>query len=161
MHKFSILLLLLALVQPALAADEALGIGDSVPQMALPDQFGVQHRLGQEPGQGPERVLFAADRPGSRLAQQALAGWDSDRMRAARLDYVADISGMPAPITRLFALPALKKLPYPVLLIQDADGGAMLPHRGNQATLITVADGHITAIDYFEAAAPLRDALGD
>jgi hypothetical protein len=150
--RFITAIAILALITTGAAA---LGAGDPLPRLVLADQQERPHRLGPD----TRAVVFSADRPGSKVAEAALAGWNGARMQRSGLYYVADISGMPRMITRMLALPAMRDLPYPVLLAQDPAETAALPRRTNHATLLRVQHGRIEAVDHFDDSAALSAAL--
>lgn len=151
------LVLLTWAASAASAIADALVVGDSLGLAPLEDQHGQARPLGS----GVRVVLFAADRPASKVAEQALEGSPPELFAAGRLAYVADLSGMPDPITDLFALPALRGRPYPVLIAREAALTAVLPRRPNAATLLRVRDGRIAQVAFYTDADTLRAALAD
>ena len=74
--------------------------------------------------------------------------------------YFADISGMPALVTRMFALPALREMPFAVGLGRDATQLADLPRQKGAATIVRVADGKVATIEYARNAGQLMQAIG-
>ncbi len=80
-----------------------------------------------------------------------------------RLIYLADISGMPAIVTSMFALPKLRSLPFSIALVRDANEAtqiADLPRQPGTATLLRLEDGRITRLDAVRNSTELRLALG-
>jgi len=74
------------------------------------------------------------------------------------LVYVADISGMPAVISRMFAIPKMRKRPYRVLL--DRDGAVVrdLPRVEGRPTLVALDRLRIVRIEHPASAEELKRA---
>ena len=72
---------------------------------------------------------------------------------------MADISRMPSLVAKLFALPAMRKRPYRMLLDRDGTATADFPARAGEVTLLRLHDGTIERVDYAASAAALRAAL--
>ena len=67
---------------------------------------------------------------------------------------------MPAMVTRMFALPKLRKLPFAVGLVQKPEITAHLPRKPGEVTLITLEQGRVQAIEYLPTEAALLHSLG-
>ena len=149
--------LALAVAGASALAAEAVGPGQPLPPLALADQHDAPWRV--EPG--TRLLVFAADKAASDLAAEALGADGAQRLAAQRALYLADIHAMPALVTRMFALPALRALPYRVGLARDAAQAAGLPSRRGQVTLLELdADGRVGAVAYAADVATLRARLG-
>lgn len=145
-----------ALGWAAVAAAAPIEPGALLPAFALQDQ----NERPWSVAPGTRRVVFAADRAGSELVQAALGAEGAQRLAAARAVYVADIHAMPSLVTRLFALPALRALPYPVGLVRDDQAATDLPRRAGQATVFELdAQGAVAAVHYAADAAALLALL--
>jgi len=132
-------------------------VGDPLPTLALRDQHGAERRV-----EGDDRVLlFSRDMAGNDVAEVALAGTDADGawMEQRGVVYAADIHRMPGLVTRLFALPALRRRPYPMLLDRAGDATAHLPAREEHVTWIGLRDGRVEAVRFYAAAGALEEAL--
>lgn len=137
---FALLSLCLLLNPAAIAAN--LGVGDTVPPLALTDQFDQPHTLAAD----TRWLLFSHDRAVSDALHPVLAA-----LPAAQRDgvvYVADISRMPALVSKLFAVPAMRTLPFAVWLARDAANVAMLPQEPGKLTVLALKDGKVAAVHY-------------
>ena len=105
-------------------------------------------------------VLFAADKAASDLVTEALRERGAEVLRERQAVFLADIHAMPSLVTRLFALPALRELPFAIGLARDAALSAGIPRYKAQVTLVTLRDGVVEAISHLESAAQVRLALG-
>ena len=105
---------LLGMLLPGLAL--AVEKGSTLEPWTLQDQFEKAHSLDDS-----TRVLLVArDMDGSKLVKAALAERPKGYLEARHALFLADISRMPALISRLFAVPAMRDYSYPVLLDRDA-----------------------------------------
>jgi len=65
-------------------------------------------------------VVFASGKTVSDMVSTVLAAEPAGVVDRLRLVYVADISGMPALVEGMFALPKRRQLPVPIALVRDA-----------------------------------------
>ncbi|WP_052383601.1 hypothetical protein [Pseudacidovorax intermedius] len=148
-------LLAVALLPAAGAAESELAVGSALPPLSVNDQFDRPVVVDA----GTRLVLFAADKAAGDVATEALKA-HPDVLAQQRLVYVADISGMPAVITRMFALPKMRDLPFPVGLVRDAQLTAALPRKAGMLTLMVLEGGTVRGIEYLPDAAAVRSRLG-
>lgn len=105
-------------------------------------------------------LIFSAEKSVSDLITQVLGMQGSNILEQAGAVYVADISAMPSLVTRMFAMPKLRALPFQVGLAREAASVADLPRRPGAATLLTLKDSKVTQVRYAQTEADLRQALG-
>jgi hypothetical protein len=135
---------------------EAYVVGDRMEPFSLEDQHGAEHRV-----DGSVRiVLFSRDMEGGDLIRQALAETQPELLDRQRAVYVADISGMPRLIAKMFALPKMRKRPYPMLLDRDGIATARLPDVDERATLLFCKDLRIIRVLHLADAAGVQKQLG-
>lgn len=137
------------------AAASELAVGDTFPPLSVNDQFDRPVAVDA----GTRLVLFAADKAAGDVATEALMA-HPEVLAQQRLVYLADISGMPAVITRMFALPKMRDLPFPVGLVRDAQLTATLPRKAGMLTLMVLEGGTVRGIEYLPDAAAVRSRLG-
>ncbi|MGH0035787.1 MAG: DUF4440 domain-containing protein [Myxococcota bacterium] len=147
--------LLLAPLAGAAHADDALEPGDPFPEVTLEDQHGRPHTLDA----GVRLVLFSADMDAGDIAEEALEEDGASLLEAARAVSVSDIERMPALVTKLFALPSMRRRPYPMLLDRDGETTSRWPAEPGRVTLLTLRDSTLVSVEAFDAAAPLREVL--
>ncbi len=136
-------------------ADQTLGVGDALPPVSLTDQHDVEHRI-----DGSLRhVLFSRDMDAGKVAKEALEEDGATLLESSGTAYVSDIARMPAIITRMFALPSMRRRDYPMLLDRDGAATAAWPAREGRATLMTLDAGRIAALESFDDPDALRAAL--
>ena len=67
-----------------------------------------------------------------------LSKQDKDYLSRHKIQYIADISGMPGLVVSMFALPKMKKYPYIILLNYEDDFQEKVPHEKGKVTLISL-----------------------
>lgn len=151
----SLLLLILALILPSALPAQSLTVGDDIPRLSLPDQHGRELSITIE----TRILIFTADRDGGDIVNQVLGSLTADQLEALRIRNVADISGMPSFVARMFALPSMREYPYSILLGHEARDTAMLPRRRDRISVLHLGKGKIQKIEYPASIEELRQAL--
>jgi len=148
-------LVLASLLLAGVAAAEPYAVGDTIEGFSLEDQHGAVHDV-----DGRVRVIFfSRDMDGGELLEKALADRDPEFLNEISAVLVADISGMPRLIARLFALPSMRKRPYPMLLDRDGDTTASLPDVEDQATVILLKDLRVVRVDHYASEEALAESI--
>lgn len=148
------LTLLFALPVASLAAPY--GVGSPPPALSLEDQHGRQVSVMPE----TRIILFAADKAASDLANEVLGNEKEGVLARLQAVYLADISGMPALVTKLFALPAMRALPFSIGLAREAGLLADLPRQKGAVTVMRLADGKVGKVEHAADATQLKQMLG-
>lgn len=130
--------------------------GDRVVPFTLSDQYG-------EPGSVDDRtrvVLFAAEMDAGDLVHEALEANASLRDLAA-LDavFVSDIHRMPALVSRLFALPSMRRRPYRMLLDREPGPTVRLPREEGRVTILRLNALVIESVTFAADAAAIAAEL--
>lgn len=131
-----------------MAAEAAeLKAGDPFPPYALEDAFGRTNALNPQ----TRAVLVASEKGVSERLTAWLKARDAGFLAAHRTEYVSDITPMPAIITHLFALPKIRKYPFPLLLARDPQFARTYPHQPGRIALFLL-DGQqvITGLHFLE-----------
>ena len=87
------------------------------------------------------------------LGRAVIQKWDE------LVAYIADISSMPAAITRMFAVPAMRKYGYRVLLDRESRVVPRFPGDADKVLWVTLDHGRFVSQREFSDANALRDAL--
>lgn len=153
-HRPLIALFCLGLSFGALSAP--LATGSPAPALTLEDQHGKPVAVTP----ATRLVLFAADKAASDLASEVLGQEKTGVLTRLQAAYLADISAMPSLVTRMFALPAMRELPFSIGLTRDAAVLADLPRQKGAVTVIRLADGQVGSVDYARDSAQLKQLLG-
>jgi len=160
MRHFPVLLglLMMSLAAPTLAEEVPVpyGVGDTIEGFSLEDQHGDTGTVDAT----TRVILFSRDMPGGDLLKEALSDVQAEALEARGAVYVSDISGMPALVSRLMAVPAMRRRPYDLLLDRDGGVTARLPDAIRQATLIHLDALRIERIEHASDVPTIRASLG-
>jgi hypothetical protein len=154
--RIGLLVVGLALLAALPVRAEPWAAGERIEPFSLEDQHGTVRHVDA----GTRVVLFSRDMDGGDVLKRALEGVPEGFFAARGAAYVADISRMPGLVTRLFALPSMRRRPYPMLLDRDGATTARLPDAEGQATLIFLEDLRIERVVHAARPEELCEALG-
>ncbi len=146
----------LAMGLPLASLAAPYGIGSALPAFSLEDQHGKPVSVQPD----TRLVIFAADKAASDLANEVLGNEKEGVLERLQAVYLADISGMPALVTRMFALPAMRGLPFPIGLAREAGVLADLPRQKGAVSVIRLGDGKVSRVDHAQDATQLKTLLG-
>ncbi|WP_184589161.1 FAD/FMN-containing dehydrogenase [Pseudomonas nitroreducens] len=104
-------------------------------------------------------LLVAHDMAGSKLVKAALADRPAGYLEARNAAFVADISRMPAPISKMFAVPAMRDYTYRVLLDREPRVASRFPAQADAVTWLQLEHGQVVTTQQFDSAQALRQAL--
>lgn len=105
-------------------------------------------------------LLLARDMAGGKLVKAALEGLPKDYLEQRHAVFVADISKMPAVISKMFAVPAMRDYNYRVLLDRQSRVVSHYQVPEDGVLWITLLQGRAVSNQSYTAAPQLRDALG-
>jgi hypothetical protein len=104
-------------------------------------------------------LLVAHDMASSKLVKAALAECPADYLEARHAAFVADISRMPAPISKMFAIPAMRDYSYRVLLDREPRVANRFPAQADAVTWLQLEQGKVVSTHQLDSAEALRQAL--
>ncbi len=156
MRIVKIVLCVALLLGAGTAVAEPWAVGDRIAEFSLEDQHGETGSVDAS----TQQILFSRDMDGGKYLKEGLADVEPDFLAGKKAVYVADISRMPSLITRMFALPGMRKRPYPMLLDRVGNTTHRLPDVEEQATLIYLKRLKITRVEHVDSANGVRELLG-
>jgi hypothetical protein len=138
----------------ALAASLFAGLpaGQPFPAATFEDQFGKPHTVTAK----DRIVMVSFERDVSSKVNAFLKAQPKGFLGAHHAKYIADISAMPALISRLFALPKMRSYRYPVLLNYDEAFEKRLDRQEGKLTLYRLQGGNVISADFIDADALAR-----
>lgn len=104
-------------------------------------------------------VLYADSMAASRMTHKVLSSYDPACLNQGNVVFVGDISGMPAFIARVAAIPLMQSYPYPVWLDYDGVATKNIPVQQKQVSMIDVEDGRLVAMGYAQTEVALHTSL--
>jgi len=143
------------LVLATAAHAEPLRPGMPMPQLRLADQHDVEMAIGPD----VRYVVFTRDMDAGNLVKEALADDGGPLLETAHAVYISDISRMPGLVTKLFALPAMRKRGYRILLDRDGKATADVPSEEGKITVLDVDGDVVARIHFVGSAAAFRTLL--
>lgn len=146
---------MLLLAAGGVAGAAELAVGDRLPALKLEDQFGETHAIGEQ----TRLLLFTADKAAGDMVNETFGPEEGGDLTRDDVAYIADISGMPSLISKLFALPKLRDFPYTVLVVREAETVAFLPRREDAVTVMHLEEGTVRSIGYADSVEELRERI--
>lgn len=131
--------------------------GQQLSSFRLSDQHKVEHVIDTN----VRLLIFARDMSGNKLIREALDGKTKEYLEKHKALYVSDISQMPKLITKLVAMPKMKKYSYPVLLDTEAELTKDLPYKEDHASLIYLTGLKVDKIEFISKSQDLKNKLGN
>ncbi|HQT42335.1 MAG TPA: hypothetical protein PLP38_09395, partial [Polynucleobacter sp.] len=104
-------------------------------------------------------VLFSGSRGANTIVQSILSQKGADYLSSKKTVYFSDLSKMPGFITRTFALPSMRDLPYSVGIILNGEDSQAWPREDDAVTAVFLNQGQITKIEYVKNAQALEQIL--
>ena len=138
------------------AMAETITVGAALAPRTLEDQHGKPHELDAS----VRRVVFTRDMDAGDQVKEALETTSGEELAERGIAYLADISGMPRLVARLFALPAMRRRAYAMWLDRDGKATADLPSEPGKVTVLHLQGLLVEEIAFVESAQEVRDALG-
>lgn len=114
----------------------------------LPLQLPDQHDVQVTTSESTKWILFASDMNGYKMTRDTLEKLKITDLAPLELHFVADISGMPSLISKMFAMPKMKKLPYQILLDREAKVTAHWPKKEEQLTLMKIEGSKVVDLKF-------------
>jgi len=149
----------LAIALPLQSNAAAFAVGEPLPTLTLNDQHDKPLSIGPD----TRWLLFTSEKAVSDMVNSVLSAEPVGVLDRLHLVYVADISAMPAMVTRMFALPKLRALSFSIALVSDPMQIAQvteLPRQPGSATLLRLEERRIVQVITVGSAGELRAALG-
>jgi hypothetical protein len=123
-------------------------VGDAFPVFHLKDQFGNPVTV---PQKGKMVLWLSFEKGVSSEIKTFLDTKPKGYMPKHHIMYISDISPMPSFVTKLFALPKMKKFDFKIALIDEDHIADVIPRKEERVTRIVLDNNKIVKIDYLRA----------
>jgi hypothetical protein len=144
------------LVVAALAvAEERYDVGTTLPRLTLRDQHGAEGVVDDT----VHIVVLTRDMDAGNVVKEALAHEEQRFLDERRVVYVADISRMPALVSRLIAVPRMRDRRYRIFLDREGEIVPRFPVTDGKPTVVYLEKGRVTRVVHPADAAELRAAV--
>jgi hypothetical protein len=138
------------------AFSKPLDINDTLPTITLEDQFGETHTIDKN----ISKIIITFDKKSSVLANKfiSMRKDSSHYLDTKNMAFIANISAMPSLITKLFAMPKMKKYKHKILLIDDDDNDMFLSQK-KHISIYELENSKIKNIIYIKGIQELNATL--
>lgn len=133
--------LALILVATTAAADP-FAVGSTLPRIELPDQHGVAHVIDAS----VRAIVFSRDMDAGKIVREAVEKAGPDLFSRNDAVYVVNVAGMPSVIRALFALPAMRRRPYVLLVDEEGAKTADFPGGTTYPSVMMLDRSRVTSV---------------
>jgi hypothetical protein len=148
-------LLWIALLVAAPALADPYAVGSQVAPLALADQYGAPHPLDES----VRVVVFSREMKAGGVVKAALEKDGAAVLEANRALYLSDVSGMPALVRSLFALPGLRRRGYRIAIDTAGEATRDFPSLEGRPTVLVLDALRVVRIEHPATPEELRRAL--
>jgi len=138
MKSLAAALLLLA----GIAHAEPYAVGSVLPRIDLPDQHGEARAIDDS----VRVVVFTREMKAGDVVKKAIEKAGPDLFDRNGAVYVVDVKGMPAIIRTLFAMPAMRRRPYKLLVDDEGTKTADIPSIEGKPTVLVLDKLRVTSL---------------
>ena len=138
------LIALTLMLVASIASAEPYAVGSTLPRTELPDQHGAVRVIDDS----VRAVVFSRDMDAGKLVRAAFEKAGPDLLDRNGAVYVVNVTGMPAVIRSLFAMPALRRRPYRVLVDEEGVKTADFPGGATYPTVMVLDRLKVTSLYY-------------
>jgi hypothetical protein len=146
------ILILVALATFLTAND--FSVGKEITPFSLPDQFEKTHTIDKT----TRTIIVSFEKDTGADMNAFLATKSPDYLEKRNAVFIANISEMPSIITKLFAMPKMKKYKHDVLLINDEED-KRFEAKEEKITIYKLVDGVVSKIDFVSTSKEVDEAL--
>lgn len=150
MNKLLLLILLCFGLNASVVAAE-LRVGDDLPAITLKNQHDKPITVAAD----VQTLLFVVEKPAGEVLSGYLKKQPDDFLISKKAYFMADISGMPSMVIKMFALPTMRKRPWSALLGYSASELAFMPHQKDHVTVVKLKAGKVDEIMFVNNEAAL------
>lgn len=136
-------LLLCLFLGGSLWASAAFNEGDKIGNFSLLNQFDVKQTVDNS----VETIVVSFEKDTGAQLNEFLSKQTPDFLQQHKAVFIANISGMPSIITKMFALPKMRNYKHSILLIYDESDVRFKSQEG-KSTVYKLKDGIIQSIEF-------------
>jgi len=135
-------LLALTMLTTALFAN-SFNVNSPIGSFEMTDQFDKKHTVNA----AVKTIIVSFEKDTSANLNEFLEKQEAGFLEKNNAAFIADISGMPSIITKIFALPKMRNYNYNILLITDEEDKRFL-QKEEKLTVYKIENGVITSVEY-------------
>ncbi len=134
---------------------EPYAVESVLPRIELPDQHGEARTIDES----VRAIVFNRDMKAGDVVKAAVEKAGPDLFDRNSAVYVVDVKGMPSLIRTLFAMPAMRRRPYRMLVDTDGVKTADFPGGATYPTVLVLDKLRVTSVSYPTSAEELIAAI--
>ena len=119
------------------------------------DQFENKLELNEK----TELIIFTKDKSSSEIVNKVFSELKFNNLEQKKVIYIADISQMPSFVTKLFALPKMRKYDYKIALDRDGLQSKDLPNKEDSISIIKLNKLNVVESFFINSDTELKKAL--
>ncbi len=119
------------------------GLNGKIEHFSLPDQFNKMHTISDD----TQTLIVSFEKDTGKMVNEFLASKEADFLQKHHAVFIANISGMPSIITKLFALPKMQDYKHTILLIYDENDKRFL-QKDELSTVYKIENGVVKDIQF-------------
>jgi hypothetical protein len=123
----------------------SLSIGDKFTTFTLPDQFEKAHVVDET----THTIIVSFEKSTGADINAFLKAHKPEYLQEHHAVFIANISEMPSLITKLFAMPKMKKYKHTILIINDEENHQFL-YQEDKITVYTIENGSVSSVDFVD-----------
>lgn len=128
--------------------------GTEIPSLELKNQFDEPMQISAS----TKKLIFTQDKKAATLMNEYLQE-NSKKLDEANAVFVSDISKMPSLVTKMFALPAMKKYPYKIALDREGEATKTWPREKDKLTFVELNNLKVVSIRYLGSRDEIAEAF--
>lgn len=129
-------------------------VNNKLPHFSLPDQFDKIHTINEK----ITTIIVSFEKDTGAMVNEFLSLQDKSYLSQHHAVFIANISGMPTIITKMFALPKMRDYAHNILLIYDENDKRFSAKEG-MSTVYKLNNGVIKEIFYVSSLDEIKQAL--
>jgi hypothetical protein len=135
---------LMLILVASIASAEPYAVGSTLARTELPDQHGQVRAIDDS----VRVVVFSRDMDAGKVVRAAVEKAGPNLFDRNGAVYVVNVTGMPTIIRSLFALPAMRRRPYRVLVDEEGAKTADFPGGATYPTVMVLDKRKVTSLSY-------------
>lgn len=122
---------------------QGFNLNEKIEHFSLPDQFNKMHTISEK----TETIIVSFEKDTGKMVNEFLESKQPDFLKNHHAVFIANISGMPSIITKLFALPKMQDYKHTILLIYNENDKRFI-QKDEVSTIYSLKDGVIKSVNF-------------
>lgn len=134
-------------------------IGKQLADFSFKNQFDKEVSLKST----TKKIIFVFTKPTGHLVKQYLSSKAKGFLEKRDIIFIADVSGMPSIIFKMFALPDFQKSSYSVLLIKDKEKSKRFRNEAHkdEVMIISLDNKKVKSVKFISTEKDLKEEIGE